>query len=107
MASWLEDKAWYGERVCVWWAWRYRLPNSVLVGPVNTQCHSARLSVCQAQRAAARPNQWALIQPATGSPLHPFFFQALPVATTTPSSVRAHTHTLDNTGFNYDKLAKS
>lgn len=60
---------------------------------LTTQRHSARLSACQAQRAAARPNQRALIQPATGSPLRPFFFQALPVATTTPPHLCVHTHT--------------
>lgn len=75
---------------------------------LTTPCHSARLSACQAQRAAARQNQRALIQPATGSPLHPFSSQALPMATTTPHPcTHTHAHAHNAQGFNYDKLAKS
>lgn len=110
MASWLEDKACYGERVCVWWARRYRLPNSLQVGPDNTAPQCQAFSVpgsensCQAKPAGTNSASHGE-PPSTPSSSRPSLWLQLPPHLC--ERTHTHTHTLHNAGFNYDKLAKN
>lgn len=59
--------------------------------PPTKRLNSARLSACQAKGAAARPNQQALIQPATGSPCTPSSSRPS-LWLQLPSPMHAHSH---------------